>query len=128
MRIPWLSKRTAAVLTVTITPLQEILKAENEVQLAQGRIDGLNKEFWDFKRHYQVIEDDLGQFVGVMNESVLSEHLTELQLNQQFNQFNSRKSVLLFEFHQKLAEWSELKQRHAQAVGQLHALPTLPPA
>jgi hypothetical protein len=128
MRIPGFGKNKIDEPIITVTPLQELLIAENEVKLAQGRIHSLNKEFWDWKHHYQVIEDDLGQFVGVMNESALSGQLSELQINQQFNEFNSRKSVLLFEFHQRLAAWADLKQRHSQVVQQTSALPMLAPS
>jgi hypothetical protein len=126
MRIPGLSKRTAEPV-VTLTPLQELLAAENAVSLAQGEIDALNREYQDWQRHWGVIEDRDGQFRGILNESLLSEEVTEAHLRQQFRDFNSRKNVLLRRFHEKLAAWAELKQRHSQAIEQANALPMLAP-
>jgi hypothetical protein len=126
MRIPGLSKRTAEPV-VTLTPLQELLAAENAVSLAQGEIDALNREYQDWQRHWGVIEDTDGQFRGILNESLLSEEVTEAHLRQQFRDFKSRKNVLLRNFHEKLAAWAELKQRYAQAIEQVNALPMLAP-
>ena len=129
MRIPGFSKRTAAPLDAeqAVTPLEELLRAENDVQLAQGRIDELNREFWDWQRHWGVIEDTDGQFLGILNEQLLSAEVTEVHLRQQFHEFHIRKNALLTEFHQNLAAWAELKQRYSQAVQQSSALPMLAP-
>jgi hypothetical protein len=110
-----------------LTPLQELLKAENDVNLAQADIDALNKEFLDWHHHYKVIEDQNGQFLGILNEHLLSDQLTENHLKDQLNQFNARKNDLLRKFHQKLATWAELKQRHSQSEKQANALPILAP-
>jgi hypothetical protein len=108
--------------------LQELLAAENAVSLAQGEIDTLNKEYQGWQRHWGVIEDTDGQFRGILNESLLSEEVTEAHLRQQVKDFNSRKNVLLGKFHSALGKWAELKQRHAQVLEHVNALPTLPPA
>lgn len=126
MRIPGISKR-AAEPVVRPTPLQELLAAESQVSLAQGEIDALNKEYQDWQRHWGVIEDTDNQFQGILNESRLSEEVTEAHLRQQFRDFNSRKNVLLRKFHEQLAAWAELKQRHSQAIEQANALPMLAP-
>jgi hypothetical protein len=120
-------KRTAVEPVVMLTPRQELLTAENQVTLAQGEIDSLNKEFWEWQHHWGVIEDGNGQFHGILNESLLSEQVTEIQLREQFSQFQIRKNILLRTFHEKLAAWADLKQRHAQAIEQASALPMLAP-
>lgn len=120
-------KHAAHETAPSVMPLQELLAAENQVSLAQGEIDGLNKEYQDWQRHWGVIEDTDGQFQGILNESLLSEEVTEAHLRQQFRDFNSRKNVLLRTFHEKLAAWAELKQRYAQAIEQANALPMLAP-
>ena len=121
-------KKKQAAHEAAPSPIQQLLTAENAVSLAQGEIDGLNKEYQDWQRHWGVIEDTDGQFRGILNESLLSEEVTEVHLRQQFRDFNARKNVLLRNFHEKLAAWAELKQRCAQTLGQVNALPTLPPA
>ena len=55
MRIPGFGKKKIEEPAVVVTPLQELLKAENEVQLAEGRIDDLNREIWDWQRHWGMI-------------------------------------------------------------------------
>ena len=127
MKIPGFGKKKIEEPAVIVTPLQELLKAENEVQLAQGRIDDLNREIWEWQRHWGVIEDDLRQFVGILNEQLLSAEVTEVHLRQQFNGFHIRKNSLLTEFHQKLAAWAELKQKQMQGVSQASPLPMLAP-
>jgi hypothetical protein len=125
MRLPF-SKKQLAEPVVTITPLQEILKAENSVTLAQTNIDALNKEIFEWCSHWGVITDADGQFHAILNESLLSEQVTEIQLREQFSQFQIRKNVLLRVFHEKLAAWAELKERYAQVPEkQVNALPLL---
>jgi hypothetical protein len=109
------------------TPLQELLTAENAVHLAQGEIDAHNKEFLDWARHYGVIEDDNRQFLGVLNESLLSQEVTLFSLRQQFREFQVRKNVLLRQFHEKLASWAQLKQRYPDVGESMNALPMLSP-
>jgi len=120
-------KRPSVEPAVMLTPLQELLTAENQVTLAQGEIEALNKEIWGWQNHWGVIEDNDGQFHGILNESLLSEQVTEIQLREQFSQFQFRKNVLLRTFHEKLAAWADLKQRYAQAIEQANALPMLAP-
>jgi hypothetical protein len=121
------SKRTSVEPVVMLTPMQELLTAENQVALAQGEIDAHNKEFWEWQHHWGVIEDGDGQFHGILNESLLSEEVTEIQLREQFSQFQIRKNVLLRTFHEKLAAWAGLKQRYAHAIEHANALPMLAP-
>jgi hypothetical protein len=121
------SKRPSVEPVVVLTPLQELLTAENQVTLAQGEIEALNKELWEWQHHWGVIEDADAQFHGILNESLLSEQVTENHLREQFSQFQSRKNVLLRKFHEKLATWADLKQRHAQAIEQANSLPMLAP-
>ena len=128
MRIPIFSKKTVEEPVVMLTPLQELLTAENQVTLAQGEIEALNKEIWEWQHHWGVIEDSDGQFHGILNENFLSEQVTEIHLREQFSQFQIRKNVLLRTFHEKLAAWASLKQRYAQAIEQVNALPMLAPS
>ena len=120
-------KRPSVEPVVLLTPLQELLTAENQVTLAQGEIETLNKEIWGWQNHWGVIDDSDGQFHGILNESLLSEQVTEIHLREQFSQFQIRKNVLLRTFHEKLAAWASLKQRYAQAIEQANALPMLAP-
>ena len=94
------------------TPLQELLTAENAVQLAQGEIDKVNKEFWDWQSYYGVKIDDDGQFGSISNQSLLTQEVTLLSLQQRYQEFQVRKNVLLRQFHEKLAAWAEVKQRY----------------
>jgi hypothetical protein len=119
------AKRPPVEPVVMLTPMQELLKAENQVTLAQGEIEALNKEVWEWQHHWGVIEDGDGQFHGILNESLLSEQVTEIHLREQFSQFQIRKNVLLRSFHEKLAAWAGLKQRYAHAIEQANALPML---
>jgi len=120
-------KRPSVEPVVLLTPLQELLTAENQVTLAQGEIETLNKEIWGWQNHWGVIEDSDGQFHDILNESLLSEQVPEIHLREQFSQFQIRKNVLLRTFHEKLAAWASLKQRYAQAIEQANALPMLAP-